>query len=83
MQCVHCVCYVWLQSCSKFGELDNHCFNIKRFSAKVNELASRIIPEGFRVRNATKGNGVMTFIAAEDPMKEEWKQIAASMEAYA
>jgi len=50
-------------------------------SAKVNELASRIIPEGFRVRNATKGNGVMTFIAAEDPMKEEWKQIAASMEA--
>jgi putative methanogenesis marker protein 17 len=49
-------------------------------SVKINELAARIIPEGFRARSVSKGAGVMTFIAAEDPIKDEWKEIASRME---
>jgi len=49
-------------------------------SNKINELAARIIPEGFRVRSVTKEAGVMTFIAAEDPIKDEWKEIASRVE---
>lgn len=43
-------------------------------AAKVSELALRIIPEGFRVRHVTKNEGEITIIAAEDPIKEEWKR---------
>lgn len=49
-------------------------------SNKINELAARIIPEGFRIRSVTKEAGVMTFIAAEDPIRDEWKEIASRME---
>ena len=49
-------------------------------SVRINELAARIIPEGLRVRSVIKGEGFMTFIAAEDPIKEEWRQIASVME---
>jgi putative methanogenesis marker protein 17 len=49
-------------------------------SVKINELAARIIPEGFRARSVSKGAGIMTFIAAEDPIKNEWKEIASRME---
>jgi len=44
--------------------------------SKVNELALRIIPEGFRVRHVTKKEGEITIVAAEDPIKEEWKRQA-------
>ncbi len=42
--------------------------------SKVNELALRIVPEGFRVRHVTKKGGEITIVAAEDPIKEEWKR---------
>ncbi len=45
-------------------------------ASKVNELALRIIPEGFRVRHVTKKEGEITIVAAEDPIKEEWKKQA-------
>jgi putative methanogenesis marker protein 17 len=48
---------------------------------RVNELAARIIPEGFRVRVVTKVKNMMTFIAAEDPIREDWRKIAARLEA--
>lgn len=44
--------------------------------SKVNELALRIIPEGFRVRHVIKKDGEITIVAAEDPIKEEWKRQA-------
>ncbi|MDI9644018.1 MAG: methanogenesis marker 17 protein [Candidatus Verstraetearchaeota archaeon] len=47
--------------------------------SRINELATRIIPEGFRVRSATRGKGTLTIIASEDPIKEEWKALAAQM----
>ena len=47
---------------------------------RVNELAARIIPEGFRIRIVTKGKNIMTFIAAEDPIKDDWRKIAARLE---
>jgi putative methanogenesis marker protein 17 len=49
-------------------------------SARVNELAARIIPEGLRVRSIIREPGVMTFVAAEDPMKEEWKEMGRKLE---
>jgi putative methanogenesis marker protein 17 len=49
-------------------------------SVRINELAARIIPEGLRVRNVIKGDGYMTFIAAEDPLMEEWIKIASGLE---
>lgn len=48
-------------------------------SVRINELASRIIPEGLRVRYVAKEEGVMTFVAAEDPIKEEWKRTASEI----
>lgn len=48
--------------------------------SRINELAARIIPEGFRVRSASKGRGKLTIIASEDPIKEEWKALAAQQE---
>ncbi|MGQ9759779.1 MAG: methanogenesis marker 17 protein [Candidatus Methanomethylicaceae archaeon] len=47
---------------------------------KVNEVVNRIIPEGFRVRVSIKDEECLTVIAAEDPLKEEWERIAASLE---
>jgi len=49
-------------------------------SVRINELASRIIPEGLRIRHVTKEDGLMTFVSAEDPIKEEWKKIASEIE---
>ncbi|MGA2573140.1 MAG: methanogenesis marker 17 protein [Candidatus Methanomethylicaceae archaeon] len=48
--------------------------------ARINELAARIIPEGLRVRSIIREPGVMTFIAAEDPMREEWKDMGRKLE---
>lgn len=48
--------------------------------ARINELASRIIPEGFRVRSASKKKGVLTIIASEDPIKETWRKLAEELE---
>lgn len=50
-------------------------------SAKVSELATRIIPEGFRVKAISKEPGLMTVVAAEDPMQDEWTKIGERMEA--
>lgn len=50
-------------------------------SAKISELATRIIPEGFRVKSISREPGLMTFVAAEDPMLDEWKRIGERMEA--
>lgn len=50
-------------------------------SAKISELATRIIPEGFRVKSITREPGLMTFVSAEDPMLDEWKEIGERMEA--
>jgi putative methanogenesis marker protein 17 len=49
-------------------------------SARINELAARIIPEGLRVRSIIREPGVMTFVAAEDPMREEWKDMGRKLE---
>lgn len=49
-------------------------------SAKISELATRIIPEGFRVRLIKRESGLMTFVAAEDPMQEDWVGIGERME---
>jgi len=49
-------------------------------SSKISELAARIIPEGLRVRAIRKGAGLMTIVAAEDPMQEEWVAIGDRME---
>jgi putative methanogenesis marker protein 17 len=49
-------------------------------SVKINELAVRVIPEGLRIRNIKKEEGCMTFVAAEDPIKEEWKELASGLE---
>lgn len=49
-------------------------------SVKINELAARVIPEGLRVRHIEKEEGCMTFVAAEDPIKEEWKELASGLE---
>ncbi|MGC8935829.1 MAG: methanogenesis marker 17 protein [Candidatus Methanomethylicaceae archaeon] len=48
-------------------------------SEKVNELVNRIIPEGFRVRHALRDQNTLTVIAAEDPIKEEWKRLAEDL----
>lgn len=48
--------------------------------SKINELATRIIPEGFRVRSTSRGKGTLTIIASEDPIKEGWKVLAAQQE---
>lgn len=50
-------------------------------SAKIAELAARIIPEGLRVRAISVKPGLTTFVAAEDPIKEEWIAIGERMEA--
>ncbi len=49
-------------------------------SAKISELAARVIPEGLRVRSIKKEPGLMTFVAAEDPMQAEWVAIGDRME---
>jgi putative methanogenesis marker protein 17 len=49
-------------------------------SAKVSELAARIIPEGLRVRAIRREPGLMTFVAAEDPIQAEWVAIGDKME---
>lgn len=48
--------------------------------SRINELATRIIPEGFRIRNSTKDKGIITIIASEDPIKEEWRALARRLE---
>ena len=48
-------------------------------SEKVNELVNRVIPEGFRVRHAMKEGDLLTVIAAEDPIPEDWKRMAADL----
>jgi putative methanogenesis marker protein 17 len=50
-------------------------------SAKISELATRIIPEGFRIRAITRAPGLMIFVAAEDPIRDEWKEIGSRLEA--
>uniref|UniRef100_A0A7C3J3M9 Methanogenesis marker 17 protein n=1 Tax=Candidatus Methanomethylicus mesodigestus TaxID=1867258 RepID=A0A7C3J3M9_9CREN len=50
-------------------------------SSRISELSSRIIPEGFRVRSVKTGENILTVIAAEDPIKEEWKAEALKTEA--
>lgn len=49
-------------------------------SARISELATRIIPEGFRARAISKSPGLMTFVAAEDPIQEDWIVIGERME---
>jgi putative methanogenesis marker protein 17 len=49
-------------------------------AAKISELAARIIPEGLRVRSIKREPGVMTTVAAEDPMQAEWVAIGDGME---
>jgi len=49
-------------------------------SVRINELAARIIPEGLRVRSILREPGMMTFVAAEDPIKEEWRQRGQELE---
>lgn len=49
-------------------------------SAKISELAARVIPEGLRVRSIRKEPGLMTFVAAEDPMQDDWIAIGERME---
>jgi putative methanogenesis marker protein 17 len=49
-------------------------------SARISELATRIIPEGLRVRAISKTPGLMTFVAAEDPMQDDWTAIGERME---
>jgi len=48
-------------------------------AGKINELAMRVIPEGFRVRSVRRSQGETTFIAAEDPIREEWREMAAKL----
>lgn len=48
-------------------------------SEKVNELVNRIIPEGFRVRYALRDQNILTVIATEDPIREEWKKLAEEL----
>ncbi|MDD1775945.1 MAG: methanogenesis marker 17 protein [Candidatus Methanomethylicus sp.] len=48
---------------------------------KINELATRIIPEGFRVRTVIRRKNMLTIIAAEDPIRDEWKKVAEKLEA--
>ncbi|MCX8169963.1 MAG: methanogenesis marker 17 protein [Candidatus Methanomethyliaceae archaeon] len=46
---------------------------------KIVELMLRILPEGFRIRRSIKKNEVMIIIASEDPIKEEWINMALEM----
>ncbi|MDH5811041.1 MAG: methanogenesis marker 17 protein [Candidatus Verstraetearchaeota archaeon] len=48
-------------------------------SDKVNELVNRVIPEGFRVRHVIKEGDLLTVMAAEDPIREDWKKMAADL----
>ena len=48
-------------------------------SEKVNELVNRVIPEGLRVRNAMKEGDLLIVMAAEDPIPEDWKRMAADL----
>jgi len=48
-------------------------------SERVNELVNRIIPEGFRVRHANREGETLTVIAAEDPIRDEWKRMGADL----
>ncbi len=48
-------------------------------SERVNELVSRIIPEGFRIRDSIKEKNSLTLIAAEDPIEEGWKKVASDL----
>lgn len=48
-------------------------------SDKINELVTRVLPEGFRIRHFVKEGDVMTVIASEDPIKKEWIEIASGM----
>lgn len=48
-------------------------------SEKVNELVNRVIPEGLRVRNAMKEGELLIVMAAEDPIPEDWKRMAADL----
>ncbi|MCX8181968.1 MAG: methanogenesis marker 17 protein [Candidatus Methanomethyliaceae archaeon] len=48
-------------------------------SEKINELVNRVIPEGFRIRYVIREGDLLTVIAAEDPIKDEWKKMAADL----
>lgn len=48
-------------------------------SEKVNELVNRVIPEGFRVRHMIREGDLLMVMAAEDPIKDDWKKMAADL----
>ncbi|MCC6013291.1 MAG: methanogenesis marker 17 protein [Candidatus Verstraetearchaeota archaeon] len=41
-------------------------------SERIIELVNRVLPEGFRIRHTIKEKDILTVIASEDPIKEEW-----------
>jgi len=52
---------------------------VQEINDRIIDAMLRIIPEGFRVRYHQLTDEYILFVASEDPIKQDWKDIAAGM----
>ena len=52
---------------------------VQEINDRIIDAMLRIIPEGFRVRYHELTDEYILFVASEDPIKQDWKDIAAGM----
>ncbi len=52
---------------------------VQEINDRIVDAMLRIIPEGFRVRYHELTEEYILFVASEDPIKQDWKDIAASI----